>query len=349
MSEQLGKTRCQRILGAVDVARGAEIELERSHGLPAHHERRDDARRNVAATSPLAAHVHNVGEGLGDTVIDDIARSGGVNGRPRRKILRELAHASEDHLAVGDGDGHRTGMRQQAAADLLGALVREAAGDVLEHLGRDGERLLGARRKILRELAHASEDHLAVGDGDGHRTGMWQQAAADLLGALVREAAGDVLEHLRRDGERLLGVLGAQRVRREERVDGDGDGHRTGMWQQAAADLLGALVREAAGDVLEHLRRDGERLLGVLGAQRVRREERVDELEDQDHEHRERREGRDRFDAREDGVAEQADQRENRHRAQQAYGGKRIDRGQAARTHGYAAAGGGRSARRSRA
>ena len=213
--EQLGKTRCQRILGTVDVARGAEIELECSHGLPAHHEWRDDARRNVAAASPLTAHVHHVGEGLGDTVIDDIARGGGVNGRPRRKILRELAHASEDDLTVGDGDGHRTGMRQQAAADLLGALVCEAAGDVLEHLGRDGERLLG-----------------------------------------------------------------------------------------------------------------------VLGAQRVRREERVDEREDQDHEQRERREGRDRFDAREDGVAEQADQRDNRHRAQQAYGGKRIDRGQAARTSG---------------
>ena len=163
--QQLGKARGEGVLRAVHMAGGAVIELEGAHRLAADLERGDDARRDVALAPLFAAHVHHARERLRDAVLDDVARGGRMDGRARGKVVGELAHAGEHHVAVGHGDGHGAGLGQQAAADLLGALAREAAGDVLEHAGGHGERLL----RILRAQGVGAKEHVNKTAGEQHQ------------------------------------------------------------------------------------------------------------------------------------------------------------------------------------
>ena len=88
--------------------------------------------------------------------------------------------------------------------------------------------------KLLCERAHAGKHALAVGHGDGHRAGLGQQAPANGLGALGRKAIANILKHLRRDGKRLLGVLGAQGIRVEAKVgeDEQEDAHKRARHQR---------------------------------------------------------------------------------------------------------------------
>ena len=188
--QQLGEAGGERVLRAVHVMAAPVVELEGPHCLVAHLERDDDARRDRPVLGALAAHVDHVREGLGDPVVEHVARGGRVDGGSGREVDLELAHAGEHVLLVGHGDRHGARLGQQAPADRLRALAVEAGLDDVEHLGRRRQRLLGVlgtqRVGVQAQVDEGDEEHEQQRAGDHRRRRV--EALGERVHAVADEA-----------------------------------------------------------------------------------------------------------------------------------------------------------------
>ena len=141
--QDLGKTRGERILGAVYGARGLVVELERADGAVAHFDGRDDAGGNMVVRAIRTHHVHHAVERLHDAVLNDVARGKRVDGRIGQQLFLELARAGQHVALIGDDNGHGTCLGQDTPAHQKRRFLRQTALNVLEHGRSNRERLLG--------------------------------------------------------------------------------------------------------------------------------------------------------------------------------------------------------------
>ena len=144
--QDLGKAGGQSVLGAVDSARRAIVELERADGTVAHLNRCDDAGGDLVGRAVRTHHVDHAIERLHDTVFNHVARGKRMDGCIGQELFLKLARTGQHVFLVGDCHRHGARLGQNATAHQQRRLLRQAALDVLEHGRCNRERLLGVLR-----------------------------------------------------------------------------------------------------------------------------------------------------------------------------------------------------------
>ena len=173
--QDLGKAGGQSVLGAVDGARRAIVELERADGTVAHLNRRDDAGGDPVVRAVRTHHVDHAIERLHDTVFDHVARGKRMDGRIGQELFLKLARTGQHVFLVGDCHRHGTRLGQNAAAHQQRRLLRQAALDVLEHGRCNRECLFGVLRAhrigIKRQKDKDAQKDAEQSTGDNRRNG----------------------------------------------------------------------------------------------------------------------------------------------------------------------------------
>ena len=129
---EIGKARGQRRLAHIDAAQAGIVQLERTHAMPAHGKRRDNAGTQ---TGKIAARLiggvtrkYTLFAGL-DHVERGLEHDRGAG----RAFCRVLAPACQHLLAVGKADGRGNGLGQDDFGGAQGRFGRKAARRVGEY------------------------------------------------------------------------------------------------------------------------------------------------------------------------------------------------------------------------
>ena len=173
--QDLGKAGGQSVLGAVDSARRAIVELERADGTVAYLNRCDDAGGDLVVRAVRTHHVDHAIERLHDTVFDHVARGERMDGCIGQELFLKLARTGQHVFLVGNCHRHGARLRQNATAHQQRRLLRQAALDVLEHGRGHRERLLGVLRAhrigIKRQIDKNAQKDAEQSTGDNRRNG----------------------------------------------------------------------------------------------------------------------------------------------------------------------------------
>ena len=130
--DEIGKTRGQRRLAHIDAAQAGIIQLERTHAMPAHGKRRDNAGAQAGKIAVRliggVARKYTLLAGL-----DHVERGLEYNRGAGRALCRVLAPACQHLFAIGKADGRGDGLGQDNFRGAQGRFGRKAARRVGEY------------------------------------------------------------------------------------------------------------------------------------------------------------------------------------------------------------------------
>ena len=130
--DEIGKTRGQRRLAHIDAAQAGIVQLERTHAMPAHGKRRDNAGAQAGKIAARliggVARKYTLLAGL-----DHVERGLEHNRGAGRALCRVLAPACQHLFAIGKADGRGDGLGQDDFRGAQGRFGRKAARRVGEY------------------------------------------------------------------------------------------------------------------------------------------------------------------------------------------------------------------------